>query len=70
MSLSNLIQRPGESLKNYLERFNTAVMEVNHPKDNTILMALTRYVEPDSDFSDWLATKHPLTLDSFFSKAS
>jgi len=70
MSLSDLIQGPGESLKNYLELFNIAITEISNPKDDAILMALTMGVDPDSDFGDWLSRKPPLTLDNFYSKAS
>jgi len=45
----------GESLKNYLERYNAAVAEVGNPKDDAILMALTRGVDPDLEFGGWLA---------------
>ena len=69
MSLSSVIQNPGESLKEYLQRFHVAATEVSNPNDHAILMAVMRGVDPDSEFGDWLAGKPPATLERFYSKA-
>lgn len=42
LSLSNLFQGSGESLKDFLQRLNTVVTEVNNPQDNIILMTLIK----------------------------
>jgi len=57
-------------LKNYPKSFNTAANEIGNPNDNSILVALVRGVDPDSEFGDWLAEKLPATLDRFYAKAT
>ena len=69
MSLSNVTQKSGESLKAYLQRFQAAATEVSNPNDHAILMAVMRGVDPDSEFGEWLAGKPPTTLERFYSKA-
>ena len=69
MSLSSVIQAPGESLKAYLQRFQVAAIEVSNPNNHAILMAVMRGVDPDSEFRDWLAGKPPATLERVYSKA-
>ena len=69
MSLSSVIQAPGESLKAYLPRFHVAATEVRNPNDHAILMAVMRGVDPDSEFGDWLVGKPLATLERFYSKA-
>ena len=69
MSLSSITQAPGESLKEYLQRFHVAATEVSNPNDHTILMAVMRGVDPESAFGEWLAGKPPATLERFYSKA-
>ena len=69
MSLSSVIHVPGESLKAYLQRFHIAAIEVSNPNDHTILIAVMRGVDPDSEFGDWLAGKPPTSLERFYSEA-
>ncbi len=69
MSLSSVIQTPGESLKAYLQRFHVAATEVSNPNDHAILMAVMRGVDPDSEFGEWLTGKPPATLERFYSEA-
>ena len=64
-SLSSVIQAPGESLKEYLQRFHVVATEVSNPNDHAILMAVMRGVDPDTEFGDWLAGKPPTTLERF-----
>lgn len=70
MSLSNLFQGPGDSLKDFLQRFNTAVTVVSNPRKNIILMALIGGIHPDTNFREWLSRKPPSTLDRFYNKAA
>ena len=69
-TLSSVIQAPGETLRHYLERFHTACAEIRNPNDNSILMALTKGIDPDSEFGNWLAGKPPASLDRFHAKAA
>lgn len=67
MSLSSVIQAPGESLKDYLQRFHVAATVVSNPNDHAILMAVVRGVGLESEFGDWLARKPSTTLECFYS---
>ena len=69
-TLSSVTQAPGEILRHYLERFHTACAEISNPNDNSILMALTKGIDPDSEFGNWLAEKPPASLDRFHAKAA
>ena len=69
MSLSCITQAPGESLKEYLQRFHVGVTEVINPNDHAILMTVMRGVDPESAFGEWLAGKPPTTLERFYFKA-
>ena len=69
-TLSSVTPAPGETLRHYLERFHAAYVEVSNPNDNSILMALTKGIDPDSEFGDWLAGKPPASLDRFYAKAA
>ena len=69
-TLSSVTQAPGETLRHYLERFHTACAEISNPNDNSILMALTKRIDPDSEFGNWLAGKPPASLDRFHAKTA
>ena len=70
ISLSRVIQAPGESLKDYLERFHTAVVEISNPNDHAISMVVIRGIDPESEFGDWLAGKPPVMLERFYVKVA
>lgn len=69
-TLSSVTQAPGETLRCYLERFHAACAETSNPNDNSILMALTKGIDPDSKFSNWLVGKLLASLDRFYAKAA
>ena len=69
-TLSSVTQAPGETLRRYLERFHAVCAEISNPNDNSILMALTKGIDADSEFGSWLAGKPPASLDRFYSKAT
>ena len=58
-TLSSVAQAPGETLRRYLERFNAACAEISNPNDNSILVALTKGIDPDFEFGNWLAESLP-----------
>lgn len=68
--MSCLFQGPEESLKDFLQRFKTAVTEVSNPQENIILMALIRGIHHDMDFGEWLSRKPPSILDHFYNKVA
>ena len=41
---------------------------MSNPNDHAILMAVMHGVDPYSEFGDWLAGKHPATLECLYSK--
>lgn len=57
-------------IKRLSKRFTTDVAKVNNLKDDAILIALTKGVDLDSDFSYWLERKHPSILESFYVKVA
>ena len=69
-TLSSVTQAPGETLRRNLERFHAACVEISNPNDNSILMALTKGIDVDSEFGNWLAGKPPASLDRFYSKGA
>ena len=48
-------QRPGESLRVYLDRFNLAATEVKDPHEPTFVAALIDGVDKDTEFGRYLA---------------
>lgn len=70
MSLSDLFQGSNESLKSFMNQFNTAVTEVSNPNEDMIFMALVRAIHPDTDFGRWIKMKQPTAVKEFNWKAS
>jgi len=68
-SLSNIKQRPDESIQQYLIRFNAAVAAVQDADEKLILMALCSGVHPDTKFAWRLTKEKPSTLLEFFHEA-
>ncbi|KAL0438779.1 UNVERIFIED_CONTAM: hypothetical protein Slati_2360900 [Sesamum latifolium] len=58
MSLFSLQQREGESLKEYLQRFNLAALEVSTATSNALICAFTQGLQ-DGDFFKFLTKKPP-----------
>ncbi|MCI43621.1 hypothetical protein A2U01_0064859, partial [Trifolium medium] len=67
-SLEAIIQRVGEPLRTYLERFNKAAVEVK-PEDRMKLYLLDSGLRRGSDFSKAVGIEEIKTLDAFFEKA-
>ena len=63
-------QRPGESLRVYLDRFNLAATEVKDPHEPTVVAALIDGVDKDTEFGRYLAGKPPHTRELFCEKAN
>ena len=59
MSLTALEQSPGEPLKAFLNRFNTALVEVGNPEPLMILSHLVRAIDRTTKFGKWLKMKEP-----------
>ena len=68
-SLSDIKQRSGESLQQYLTRFNAAVAAVQNADEKLTLMALCGGIHPDSKLARRLTKEKPLTLQDFFHEA-
>lgn len=49
MSLSNLEQNPGESIRSFLNRFNIALTEVDNAEPRMILTYLMRAIDKSSE---------------------
>lgn len=62
-------QRPGESIKAFLARFNAAAAKVADPEPRLVLMALKGAIIKKSKFGKWLKMKKPKTLERFYAKA-
>ena len=62
-------QKDGESLKEYVKRFNQAVLEVEDPSDRVVVMAIMDGLCPDPLF-DSLSQSVPETLLALQSKAN
>lgn len=65
-SLSNIKQKPGEIVQQYLTRFNAAAAAVQGADEKLILMALCSGVHPDTKFARRLTKEKPVTLPDFF----
>ena len=68
-SLSDIKQKTGESLQQYLTRFNAAAAAVQNADERLTLMALCEGVHPDSKLARRLTKEKPLTLQDFFHEA-
>ena len=56
-------QKDGESLKDYVRRFNQSVLEVEDPSDKVVTMAMMEGLRPGSLF-DSLSKSIPETLSA------
>ncbi|GFZ05203.1 hypothetical protein Acr_17g0007750 [Actinidia rufa] len=61
-------QKETESLKDFVKRFNQAILEVEDPSDKVIIMAMMEGLRPDPLF-DSLSKNVPETLSALQSKA-
>ncbi|PSS08043.1 Actin cytoskeleton-regulatory complex protein [Actinidia chinensis var. chinensis] len=61
-------QKDGESLKNYVRRFNQAILEVEDPRDKVIFMEMMEGLHPSPLF-DYLSKNIPKTLSAIQAKA-
>ncbi|GFS35922.1 hypothetical protein Acr_00g0042720 [Actinidia rufa] len=66
--LFTIHQKESESLKNFVKRFNQAVLEVEDPNDKVIIMAMMEGLRPGPLF-DSLSKNVPETLSALQSKA-
>ena len=66
-SLFAVHQKESESLKEYIERFNQAVLEVEDKSDKVVIMAMMEGLRPGILF-DSLSKNIPATLSSLQSK--
>jgi hypothetical protein len=62
-------QKSGESLREYLMRFNKEKMSVEDPKEDVVLFALLNGIRPDGGLMAELARKTPTRLQTFMDKA-
>ncbi|XP_057478855.1 uncharacterized protein LOC130766189 [Actinidia eriantha] len=60
-------QKETESLKDYIKRFNQAVLEVEHPSDKIVIMTMMEGLRPGPLF-DSLFKNVPTTLSALQSK--
>ncbi|GFS33070.1 hypothetical protein Acr_00g0026170 [Actinidia rufa] len=60
-------QKEAKSLKDYIKRFNQAVLEVEYPSDKIVIMAMMEGLRPGPLF-DSLSKKIPATLSTLQSK--
>ena len=70
IDLFHVKQRPGESLRVYLDCFNLAATEVKDPHEPTVAAALIDGVDKDTEFGRYLAGKPPHTRELFYEKAN
>lgn len=56
-TLSSVTQALGETLRRYLEIFHATCAEISNPNDNSVLMTLTKGIDPDFEFGNRLAGK-------------
>ena len=68
-SLSNIKQKSGETLQQYLTRFNATAATVQDANEKLILTALCSGVHPDTKFARRLTKDKPATLPDFFHEA-
>ena len=52
--LANIKQRPNETLKVYIKRFNDELTTIHNPQENEVMMAAISGVRPDTPFWDKL----------------
>ena len=69
MTLSSIKQRAGESIKDFLLRFNVTVTSVDRPDPSMILMAAVAGVAEGTKFKYSLTKGPPQDLGEFFHKA-
>jgi len=69
MSLTALEQNPGEPIRAFLNRFNTALAEVGNPEPQTTLSHFMRAIDKSTEFGRWLKIKESSTLEKFYKKA-
>ncbi|GFY84711.1 tetratricopeptide repeat (TPR)-like superfamily protein [Actinidia rufa] len=62
-------QKETESLKDYIKRFNHAVLDLEYPSDKIVIMAMMEGLRPGPLF-DSLSKKVPVTLSALQSKAN
>ena len=68
-SLSNIKQKPGEMVQQYLTRFNAAAAAVQDADEKLILMALCSGVHPNTKFARRLTKEKPAIMPDFFHEA-
>ena len=69
MTLASIKQRAGESIKDFLLRFNVTVTYVDRPDPSMILMAAMAGVGEGTEFKDSLARDPPQDLGEFYHEA-
>ena len=66
MSLTTIKQRPKETLRSFLERFNVAAASVDRPEPSMVLMAAVSGVLDNSEFKKSLYRDPPRNLSEFY----
>ncbi|XP_059434176.1 uncharacterized protein LOC132167275 [Corylus avellana] len=66
--LLTLHQREGESLKEFMIRFNTEKLKVENPTDGVIFSAVYNGISPDEPVARKIARKQPNTLQELLDK--
>src|SRR5574338_367720 len=69
MSLATLKQKAGESLRNFLTRFNAAAASVDRPDPSMIMMAAVSGIADGTEFKNSLTKDPPMDLGEFYHEA-
>ena len=69
MSLATLKQKAGESLRNFLTRFNAAAASVYRPDPSMVMMAVVSGIADGTEFKNSLTKDPPMDLAEFYHEA-